>query len=413
MSRLEFINAYVDQANTSSDLISLLTHIPLSALQTFIKHHVQHSSDISINRMYHDALPMDTILPHDLIQNILSFDHLSIAHGAVSKTFKRLSDKNDLIQLKQRNRIILDPQYELNIDFQSGTRWIVYPNEPQLTGEERAINRREQRPFDLENALKQYQNDDILLLYDGEHIITSELLFGNNSLSLMGMGDNVIVKLKNDYSCVTYLQQGTMYFKNVHLKRDDSIRLQVTKNCHLWMEQCTLSDICITSSHSHEGSLHLKSCYFDGQGLPQDICIELLLDLLQTTIEIIGCTFTNCGDIVTLPGPKEEECGEEYPVIEIYNCYHSIDKMNIAQEGIKMVGNIFSNNKGRSVVFADDYEADSQERKENYNNFMQSNIVRIHHNIFRNKNGRVKKETSDLNETPNPNQIALGIHTYE
>eukprot|EP01083_Nonionella_stella_P318794 1167095_1 len=171
MSRLASIKSYVDQAKTSSDLISLIPYIPLAALQAFIKHHVQHSSAFLIKQMYHDALPIDTALPHDLIQNILSFDHLSIAHRSVSKTFKRLSDKNDLIQLKQRNRIILDPQYELNIDFQSGTRWIVYPNEPQLTGEERAINRREQRPFDLENALKQYQNDDILLLYDGEHII--------------------------------------------------------------------------------------------------------------------------------------------------------------------------------------------------------------------------------------------------
>eukprot|EP01083_Nonionella_stella_P098047 275632_1 len=95
MSRLDSINAYVDQAKSSSDLISLITHIPLAAVQTFIKHHVQHS---------------------------------------------RLADKNDLIEFKQRNRIILDPQYEFKIDFQSGTRWVVHPNTHPLNGEELAIN---------------------------------------------------------------------------------------------------------------------------------------------------------------------------------------------------------------------------------------------------------------------------------
>eukprot|EP01083_Nonionella_stella_P314084 1130142_1 len=107
MSRLDLINSYVDQAQASSDLISLFPHIPLAALQAFIKQHVQHSSDVSINRIYHHVIPIDAILPHDLIQNILSFDHLSIAHGAVSKTFKRLSDKNDAIELKQRIMISL------------------------------------------------------------------------------------------------------------------------------------------------------------------------------------------------------------------------------------------------------------------------------------------------------------------
>eukprot|EP01083_Nonionella_stella_P098048 275633_1 len=193
MSRLDSINAYVDQAKSSSDLISLITHIPLAAVQTFIKHHVQHSSDVLINRMYHDVLPMETILPHDLIQNILSFDHLSIAQRAVSKTFKRLADKNDLIQLKQRNRIILDPQYEFKIDFQSGTRWVVHPNRPQFNGEKAAITHGDKGPFDLENALKYCENKDILLLYDGEHIIDSNLLCEKHSLSFIGMGDNVIL----------------------------------------------------------------------------------------------------------------------------------------------------------------------------------------------------------------------------
>eukprot|EP01083_Nonionella_stella_P318793 1167092_1 len=406
MSRLEFINAYVDQANTSSDLISLLTHIPLSALQTFIKHHVQHSSDISINRMYHDALPMDTILPHDLIQNILSFDHLSIAQRAVSKTFKRLSDKNEAIEWKQREKIIHDPQYEFKIDFQTGTRWAVHSNSQQSDGEEDAINTGGKRQLDLDNALKQCQNRDILLLYDGEHIINSQLLFRiqNHSLSFIGMGDNVILNVVWDSSISHCIRQANMYFRNVHIKTDDTpLNFELTCS-HLWMEQCTMPDAFIEILGS---SLHLKRCYFDGHGTQLNGCIEIWLHKLQeNTVEIIGCTFTNYGSL-------ELSTLLENPVIEIYTCNdgHSIDLTNIAEESIKFVGNIFSNNKGRSIVFTDNNDPDSQERKENHNTLMQSDIVSIHHNIFKNKNGRVNKEYA-LDEKPNPNQIALGINGY-
>eukprot|EP01083_Nonionella_stella_P189432 700477_1 len=404
MSQLDYINSYVDQAQTSSDLVSFIPHIPLIALQTFIKHHVQHSSYTLINRIYHDALPIDGILPDDLIQNILSFDHLSIAQRAVSKTFKRLSDKNDLIQLKQRNKIIHDPQYEFNIDFQSGTRWVVQPiaNMHQFV-----MNNGDEGPLDLENALKQCQNEDILLLYDGEHIIDSKSLFeSGDSLSFIGMGDNVIVKVKNDDHDGIEVQ-GRIYFKNVYLTindydNEDYLEIDVG---HLWMEQCTLS--CVLFGFAR-GSLHLKSCCFDGQGLTQTMC-DITLAPSQNTVGIIGCTFTNCGDIIALPGT---DCyGDEYAAIEIY-ARSSTDFKTIPEESIKIVGNIFSNNKGRSVVYTDSNGGLSEERRRTHSMLMQSNIISIHHNISQNKNGRVKNETP-LYEKTNPNQIAIGLKLNE
>eukprot|EP01083_Nonionella_stella_P088943 248106_1 len=412
MSQLDYINSYVDQAQTSSDLVSFIPHIPLIALQTFIKHHVQHSSYTLINRIYHDALPIDGILPDDLIQNILSFDHLSIAQRAVSKTFKRLSDTNDLIQMKQRNKIVHDPQYEFNIDFQSGTRWVVQPiaNMHQFV-----MNNGDEGPLDLENALKQCQNEDILLLYDGEHSINSDLLFRYHSLSLIGMGDNVIVKVKNNdvESCVVPLQ-GRIYFNNVHLTLngddsdpDDYLYLEIDIG-HLWMEQCTLS--CVLFGFAR-GSLHLKSCCFDGQGLTQTMC-DITLAPSQNTVEIIGCTFTNCGDIISLSDTDVDISAKEHAVIEISVQSPSNLTKTITEESIKIVGNIFSNNKGRSVIYTDCNRGLSAERKRSHSMLMQSNIVSIHHNIFQNKNRRVKNETP-LYEKTNPNQIAIGLKLNE
>eukprot|EP01083_Nonionella_stella_P190553 705677_1 len=122
---------------------------------------------------------------------------------------------------------------------------------------------------------------------------------------------------------------------------------------------------------------------------------------------------TNYGDIIKLPDPEEGTDGEEYPVIEMFYDEPSIDDIEEIAESIEIVGNIFSNNKGRSIVFTDSNDAHSQERWEHYNSCMEYHVFRIHHNIFKNKNGRVKKESyAQFNEKPNPNQIAFGIQDY-
>eukprot|EP01083_Nonionella_stella_P196265 722304_1 len=67
-SRLDSIISYVEKAKTSSDLIKLIHYIPLTALQTFVKHHVHNSSNVLINQMYRDTLPMDHGETHADIQ---------------------------------------------------------------------------------------------------------------------------------------------------------------------------------------------------------------------------------------------------------------------------------------------------------------------------------------------------------
>eukprot|EP01083_Nonionella_stella_P269340 911202_1 len=102
-SRRETILSFVNEA---TDLSALIKFIPLHLLQACAKRYVADASQSAIDEMYHIALPMDQIIPHDVIQNILSFNPLSLAQQAVCKSFKALSDKNAAIELKQRNQII-------------------------------------------------------------------------------------------------------------------------------------------------------------------------------------------------------------------------------------------------------------------------------------------------------------------
>eukprot|EP01083_Nonionella_stella_P086143 239120_1 len=404
-SMMETIISYVEQAETVSDLFSFIQHIPLTALQTFVKLHVQNSSNRLMNQMYHDALPIDTILSHDVMQHILSFNHLSIAQRAANKTLKQLSDKNDLIELKQRNKIIQDLRYEFKIDFQSGTHWVVRTNEHQLSAEELA--RGYKGPMDLDNALKQCQNEDVLLLYDGEHTLDSDFLLGDDSLSFIGMSDNVIVKVTENMYWYEHGIIKNIYFKNIYLIND---RYKVESG-DLWMEHCTINTIDRwDSSHTlcqlDGGSLHMKNCYLDGDSLQEKQgTIGIWLNTPHTQVEIIGCTFTNCGNIC-----NDDEV-KEYPIIELFVSNKRLDHKTLPRS-IEIVGNIFSNNKGRSIVFTDYNGARSQERKENHTILIQSHIASIHHNILQNANGRVDTATP-MNEKPNPNQIALGIQSYE
>eukprot|EP01083_Nonionella_stella_P220072 787748_1 len=410
-ARLDSIISYVEQATTSSDLFTLISHIPLTALQTFVTHHVRNScNDLDlIDRLYHNALPIDTILPYDLIQNILSFDSLSIAQRAVSQSFKTLSDKNLSMELKQRNEIIQDPQFQFNMDFQTGTRWVVDINKQYLNNEQLALGHK--GPLDLKKALQQSQSKDVLLISPGEYTIHCEELFVmDKDLSLIGMGDDVIIKFESD-TCDEYDIQSQFFFKNIRIESlscdGDPVIFDLHCRRHLWIEQCTISAFCIyINSGDNMRSLHIKNSCFDGKQLGYK-AIDIdpsRVPVPRTFTEIVGCTFTGLGRMGLMESPIELFCGRNI---------HEYDskQLKLLQGTIVIVGNIFLNNKGRPIIFADGNERVSQDRHCNYDVLLKSNIVTLYGNICQNKNGRLEFQMSPLQNT-DPNKIHFGLREY-
>eukprot|EP01083_Nonionella_stella_P163048 535797_1 len=411
-ARLDSIISYVEQATTSSDLFTLISHIPLTALQTFVTHHVRNScNDLDlIDRLYHNALPIDTILPHDLIQNILSFDSLSIAQRAVSQSFKALSDKNLSMELKQRNEIIQDPQFQFNMDFQTGTRWVVDTNKRYLNNEQLALGYK--GPFDLQKALQQSQSKDMLLISDGEYTIHGDELFGTKDLSLIGIGDNVLIKLESNTYDSHYLQS-QLFFKNIRMESPlynnahVCVTIDMKRNSHLWIERCTVSAFCINNCDD-SSSLHIKNSCFDGKQLG-DKAIDISPSLVvRRAFEIVGCTFTGWGH-----NSSDSKMYDENPCIEVWcgRDIHECDAKERKQGSIMIVGNIFVNNKGRTIVFYDGNTHDSTERQDNYDALVKSNIVTLYGNICQNKNGRLEHQMSPLQNT-DPNKIHFGLREY-
>eukprot|EP01083_Nonionella_stella_P196266 722307_1 len=401
-SQRDMILSSVNQATDSSALINLIPFLPLHSLQTCAKQYIEDASQSAINKIYHNVIPLDQIIPPDVIQKILSFNPLSIAQQGVSKLFKELSNTNHLNQITQRNKVIQHPKFNFDIDFQTGTHWIVYPKRQQLTCDDRALEHKE--ALDLEETFEQCQNEDVLLLYDGEHTISESLfLTKNKALSLIGMSDNVVITIASLRTPIgdIDLESIKLYFNNVHLRGSHSaLEIDIDRDAHLWMEQCIVN-LSLHITLGIDSSLHVKNCDFKGENqMSTSIVIKVDFEDVGSEVTIVGSTFTGWG---SLAHAQETEL----PCIDIYSC--GSDDTIIVEPHITIVGNIFSNNKGRSIVF------DSTEMKHSnipqIEYFLESNVT-VHDNISQNKNGRLKDQISPF-QKPNPNQIQILYNSDE
>eukprot|EP01083_Nonionella_stella_P115339 341852_1 len=404
-SQRDMILSSVNQATDSSALINLIPFLPLHSLQTCAKQYIEDASQSAINKIYHNVIPLDQIIPPDVIQKILSFNPLSIAQQGVSKLFKELSNTNHLNQITQRNKVIQHPKFNFDIDFQTGTHWIVYPKRQQLTCDDRALEHKE--ALDLEETFEQCQNEDVLLLYDGQHTIYNTLFCSDKDLSLIGVGDNVVITIIDNDPNV-YLAR-KRHLKNVKVARDISISYFVIgEHGYLWMEQCK-SDMGIHVVGT-PSFLYVKNCQFKNMLFKnmlfkniQQHAINISVDIQEYAGEvmIVGSTFTGWGHLDN----AKDQLFQEIPCIciETYFDTNWRDNQHKTNE-IIIVGNIFSNNKGRSIVFQS-MGIDGSQRIKGVEAFLESRVL-VHSNISQNKNGTLKDQISPF-QKHDPNQIDL------
>eukprot|EP01083_Nonionella_stella_P217013 779348_1 len=136
-----------------------------------IKQELRKCDDEQINSIFHNVFPIDQILPQAIIQKILSYDQYSVNNKAVSKSFQKLSEKNDKIVLKERDAIIKYEKIMYNINdkhFNDPTKnyWIVDKNRQELTNEEIGLGYK--GPIStIMTAIKKCAHGDTLLIHDG------------------------------------------------------------------------------------------------------------------------------------------------------------------------------------------------------------------------------------------------------
>eukprot|EP01084_Bolivina_argentea_P057508 105080_1 len=97
---------HIDKAASINDIVQMLQFISLQAIKNTIKENIETMSSNEISNVFYSSLSIESILPIDLIQNIISFNNLSNIKS-VSKTFNQCYQKNKNIQSKQTEKRFL------------------------------------------------------------------------------------------------------------------------------------------------------------------------------------------------------------------------------------------------------------------------------------------------------------------
>ena len=85
---------HVNNAGNMQDLMPILNKcFDLNALKHIINERISTLNEKEINPIYYNSMPLDYVLPTDVLQHTLSFNHLEDIE-TVSKTFKQCMDKN-------------------------------------------------------------------------------------------------------------------------------------------------------------------------------------------------------------------------------------------------------------------------------------------------------------------------------
>lgn len=112
------LSSFIHRTNDMMQLLPLLNQIGLEPVTNFIQNHFNnHCDSVSIRKTYFTALPMDRILPDDIMGHILSFESQSDSrkHCAVSKQWNRLCSRSIENQSKSNGVLVDDESVKVEL----------------------------------------------------------------------------------------------------------------------------------------------------------------------------------------------------------------------------------------------------------------------------------------------------------
>eukprot|EP01083_Nonionella_stella_P154973 499984_1 len=307
------LQKHVADAAAITDLIPLLSEIfTLEQIQGILHERIQKLDSDAERGICFTALPIQTILPIDLIQYIISFTDSSLVQY-INKTFKQCFDQNKNIMLRERQSVIDKEEFTPKIKYDEikNKTWVVHPYRTVLN--EAEITRGYQGPLnDIQDATTQATSGDIILVHDGVYNESSFEL--HKELQIIGIGDVHLHVANGVTDQSIFLKNITIICTKFIIRPPASI---------VWMENCEFASESLIFVHN--GSLNAKNCLFNGGKV-------LLLGSQLTRANIIGCVFRNF----------RREC--------IRLIMPPIGKGNNQPCAIKCVGNIFKDNRGHAIT---------------------------------------------------------------
>eukprot|EP01083_Nonionella_stella_P048612 129838_1 len=168
------------------DIVTLLSMIPLSKIQTFLQQQILELNDNDIRKACFNILSINDTLPPDIVRHVLSFNTFphNSAINATNKQWNKCSAQIKANQNKKRMEEV--DAYHLNYNQTVNNTWIVDENRTQLTNDE--TNSSFQGPIsDIRTAIERCESGDKLLVYDG--VYDEHALDIDKSIQIIGVGE--------------------------------------------------------------------------------------------------------------------------------------------------------------------------------------------------------------------------------
>ena len=328
------LNQYIDTLHDFETiaLISSKLNFPntksVEALKTVIKNELNHLDEKETRKIFYNSMPIDSILPIDVIQTALSFDQ-SIDADLVCKIFKECNAKNQAY--RERERIVAANEYK----FKPIIKYDASTNKTRIVRNDGSLDEEDSY---IRNAITNCNSGDILLV-EGQHEDESgDLNIFGKAIQIIGKGDNAQFKFEE-----IQIKECNLYFKNIQIQ---TYIIDIWSNTSVWMENCTLK---CTINLEEDSNLYLKSCT-SIISWP-----SLYIDPFSNDVRVIGCRFIEHGvhhkrSCILIKNAEYYLSYEEKKEKE--------DKISVSLE---CIGNLFKSKEGDSMAEYDIHKGDQIE----------------------------------------------------
>eukprot|EP01083_Nonionella_stella_P142430 440697_1 len=205
------------------DIVTLLSMIPLSKIQTFLQQQILELNDNDIRKACFNILSINDTLPPDIVRHVLSFNTFphNSAINATNKQWNKCSAQIKAMQNREREQVV--DNYPIKYNEAVNNVWIVDPNRTQLTSDEIDANRKGPCS-NIQTSIERCQSGDKLLIHDGVYEVP-QITIGK-SIQIVGVGDNVIFRnmVGEDVdNTLRFINNSISYIENISFAVDSTV----------------------------------------------------------------------------------------------------------------------------------------------------------------------------------------------
>lgn len=271
-NRIEELCDVVDQSTNLEDLSRIMQDIgmALTEVQTMVKQKILDLSHAAVRTAELNVLPIDAVLPMDIMCSILSFVHYSETK-MVSKSFKSCFQRNQDIARRSRQQSVNDYAHHFapEIIFDESVNqtillrakeipWVASIQE--LRGEVIVHTQFEHCVTDT-----RLSSGDRILIHNGYYEMNSDWDIQHN-IEVIGLGDDVEIKFmapnyKN--TGIDISKQAKVLFKHLRLLQTRRLAYSskyslISRSCTVWMDDVTFDRF----GQINAPVFHTNSCHF-------------------------------------------------------------------------------------------------------------------------------------------------------